>query len=79
MMNLIHHNRLHVPNTLAVFAAVLLLISVVVGYDNTQDSYFSSQETTTSTNIEVSGDENINDAIENKRRGLKLGLLLFRR
>jgi len=79
MMNLIHHHRLHVPNTLAVFAAVLLLISVVVGYDNTLDGYSSSQETTSSTSIEVTGDENISDAIENKRRGLKLGLLLFRR
>ena len=79
MMNLIHHHRLHVPNTLAVFAAVLLLISVVVGYDNTLDGYSSSQETTSSTSIEVTGDENTSDAIENKRRGLKLGLLLFRR
>lgn len=79
MMNLIHHHRLHVPNTLAVFAAVLLLISVAVGYDNTRDGYSSSQETTSSTKIEVSGDENISDAIENKGRGLKLGLLLFRR
>jgi len=62
-----------------VFAAVLLLISAVVGYDNTQNGYSSSQETTSSTKIEVTGDENINDAVENKRRGLKLGLLLFRR
>ena len=79
MMNLHPHNRFHIPNGLAIFAALLLLISSVVGFEASQELYSSSQEIMTPVKAESSESENINDAVEHKRRGLNLGLLLFRR
>ena len=79
MLNLLPHHRLHIPNALAMFAALLLLVCSAVGYENTQEGYSSGQETKSSTNIEVTDGGSIDHAVENKRRGLNLGLLLFRR
>lgn len=79
MLNLLPHHRRHIPNGLAIFAALLLLASSVTGFESKQQGYSSSQETMSSTNVEASDGDSINDAIENKRRGLKLGLLLFSR
>jgi len=79
MLNLLPHHRLHIPNTLAMFAALLLLVSSVVGYESAQESYSSGQETTSSTKVEVTDGDSIDHAVENKHRGLNLGLLLFRR
>ena len=79
MLNLLPHRRLHVPHGFAIFAALLLIVSGVVGYEVNKDVYSSSQETVTSTKAGNAESEQINDAVENKSRGLKLGLLLFRR
>lgn len=79
MLNLLPHHRRHIPNGLAIFAALLLLASSVTGFESKQQGYSSSQETMSPTNVEASDGDSINDAIENKRRGLKLGLLLFSR
>ena len=92
-MNLHPHNRFHIPNGLAIFAALLLLISSVVGFEASQEKvrpgigreaglgqlYSSNQEIMTPVKAESSESDNINDAVEHKRRGLNLGLLLFRR
>jgi hypothetical protein len=75
MMNLIPHHRIQIPNGLAMFAALLLLISSVTGFKTSQEGYSSGQETTTS----IKAGSGIDDSAENKSRGLKLGLLLFRR
>ena len=79
MLNLRPHRRLHVPHGLAIFAALLLIGSSIVGYEASQDVYSSSQETRTSAKVENAETDRINDAVEHKSRGLKLGLLLFRR
>ncbi len=79
MMNLHPHNRFHIPNGLAMFAALLLLISSVVGYGVNQEVYSSGQEIITSIKTDSADNDSINDAVEHKRHGLKLGLLLFRR
>ena len=79
MLNLRPHRRLHIPNGLAIFAALLLIGSSIVGYETTQGVYSSSQETRTSAKAENAETDRINDAVERKSRGLKLGLLLFRR
>jgi len=72
-------HRFHLPNGLAIFAAVLLLVSSVVGFDNDQAAYSSGREATPSTKMESTESGGINDAATQKTRGLKLGLLLFRR
>jgi hypothetical protein len=79
MLNLRPHRRLHIPNGLAIFAALLLIGSSIVGYETTQGVYSSSQETRTSAKVQNAENDRINDAVERKSRGLKLGLLLFRR
>ncbi len=79
MLNLLPHRRLHIPNGLAIFAALLLIGSSIVGYETTQGVYSSSQETRTSAKAENAETDRINDTVERKSRGLKLGLLLFRR
>ena len=75
MMNLLPHHRFQIPNGLAMFAALLLLISSVASFETSQEGYSSGQETTTT----IKADSDINDSAEHKSRGLKLGLLLFRR
>jgi len=79
MLSLRPHRRLHIPNGLAIFAALLLIGSSIVGYETTQGVYSSSQETRTSAKAENAETNRINDTVERKSRGLKLGLLLFRR
>lgn len=79
MVHLIPHHRIHIPNVLAVLAAVLLLISSVAGVETDQEVYSSGQEIKSSANIESKKEDSINDVVENKRRGLNFGLSLFRR
>jgi hypothetical protein len=79
MMHLIPHNRIHIPNVLAILAAVLLLISSVAGVETNQEIYSSGQEIKSSAGIESKKDDSINDVVENKRRGLNFGLSLFHR
>ncbi|MFC1777117.1 hypothetical protein ACFL3I_07225 [Pseudomonadota bacterium] len=78
MLNLLPHRRLHVPHGLAIFAALLLIGSSIVGYETSQGVY-SSQETRTTVKAENAENDHINDTVERKSGGLKLGLLLFRR
>ena len=79
MTNLLPHHRLHIPNSLAIFAAVLLLVTSVVGFESNQEVYSSGQEATTSIKANSDSNNSISDSAEHKRRGLNLGLLLFRR
>lgn len=79
MLNLLKHHRIHVPNGLAIFAAILLLVSTTVGYQANQDLQTPDQQTITSVNIDTSDSDVAADVAQKKRRGLNLGLLLFRR
>ena len=78
MMNLLPHHRLHIPNALAIFAAVLLLVTSVVGFESNQEAYSTGETVTTPVKVNAN-DSSIDDSAEHKRRGLNLGLLLFRR
>ena len=79
MLNLIPHHRLHVPNGLAVLAAVLLLAISVANFNSGSNTDPSGAKTSHAAPVESSESENINDGIVSKRRGLNLGSLLFRR
>ena len=79
MMNLIPHHRLHISNGLAMLAALLLLISSVAGNESNQEVYSSGQESIPSVKVESAKNKSTNDAVKDKSRSLKLGLLLFRR
>jgi len=79
MMNLLPHHRFHIPNSLAVFAAVLLLITSVVGFETSQEVSSSGQQSIISVKAESAEKPRIGDTVKQKRRGLNLGLPLFRR
>jgi len=79
MSNLIRHHRFHIPDSLAIFAALLLLITSVTGFENNQETFSSGQAPTSSIKADTNTGDLVNDSAEHKRRGLNLGLLLFRR
>ena len=79
MMKLLPHQRLRIPNSLAIFAAVLLLVSSVVGFETNQEAQSSGQETITAVKSGKANADQVNDTAGHKSRGLNLGLLLFRR
>ena len=79
MLNLRPHRRIHIPNTLAIFAVMLLLISSVSGFDTGHKSEISTQRAVHSVNADNAGNESVNTSVSNKSRGINLGLLLFRR
>jgi hypothetical protein len=64
---------------LAMFAAMLLLITCLVGFEGDRDVYASSPEIISSAKVDSAKSDKVNDSVEHKRRGLNLGLLLFRR
>ena len=79
MMNLIHRHRTHIPNGLAVLAAVLLLVSSVYGVQSAQSAEPTAQQTVATTTTNTGGNAAGDDLGPRKRSGLNLGLLLFRR
>ena len=79
MMNLLPHHRLHIPNGLAVFAALLLLVSSAIGFNTSQETSSFSQSATATASAEAEDGKDFNHAAGQERRGLKLGFLLFRR
>ena len=79
MMKLLPHHRIHIPNSLAIFAALLLIASSVTCFETGQEAYSSGQEITPSANVKNADSDHVSDDIEKKTRGINLGLLLFRR
>ncbi len=79
MLNLIPHHRLHVPNGLAMLAAILLLISSVASFNSSSEVHSSGVDAIPAIKAESPDSDGINDGVASKRRGLNLGFLLFRR
>lgn len=79
MPKLTPHHRIHIPNGLAMFAAVLLLVTSVVGFNSGSEVHSSGVDATPSVNAESTDNDGVNDAVERKRHALNLGMLLFRR
>ena len=79
MMKLTRKRRIQIPNALAVLAAVLLLVSSVTGFESRHEGQSADNEGMNSVQVESVDKQVINDTAAPKRRGLALGLLLFRR
>jgi hypothetical protein len=79
MLNLTPHNRLHVPNRLAMLAAVLLLVISAFGFDSRSEISSSGADASHSAISESVNNDDIDNDVTSKRRGLNLGSLLFRR
>ncbi len=79
MLNLTPHTRFHVPNGLAMLAAVLLLASSVTTVRHDTEAPSSSADTNSAIQLESVEKNTVPDTVEEKRRGLNLDFLLFRR
>lgn len=79
MKHLLSNHRIRIPNGLAILAALVLLVSSVAGYGTSMDINAPGKSMTPSSNVDSVEKDGVNDTAEHKRRGLKLGLLLFRR
>ena len=79
MLNLRPHHRIHIPNSLAVVAVLLLLIVSAANFVSVNDTVSPGQETSVSTNAEGAASDKVIKASGKKSRGLNLGLMLFRR
>ena len=79
MKNLLPNHRVRIPNGLAVAAAFLLLASSVVGYESDLEMNSSAQSSAISSSVDCADNDAVSDAAEHTRRGLNLGLILFRR
>ena len=79
MMNLLHRHRAHIPNGFAILAALMLLVSSVYGINSTQATESTAQQTVAANTTDAGAGTAGEDLGEKKRRGLNLGLLLFRR
>ncbi|HEY5775651.1 MAG TPA: hypothetical protein VIS57_06170 [Xanthomonadales bacterium] len=76
-MNLIRHHRIHIPNSLAIIAVLLLLVSTAARFETTQSEVSSGQENSIS--VKAVNSDSASNPVSKKSRGLNLGLLLFRR
>ena len=74
MMNLRKYHRIQIPNSLAMFAALLLIISTIAGIESNKEAVTSGQES----RVSVKADDPNKNIVKSKSSGLKLGLLLFR-
>ena len=77
MLNLRPHNRPKMPNSLAIFAVLMLLISAVASLEIKQQDVAPGQQTTIS--AKAADSEVMNTSTKSKSGRLNLGLLLFRR
>ena len=77
MMKLELQHKFHIPNYLAVFAAITLLLSTTVDLESSGEVYASGTDVAPAVNTKTEDDHS--DAAEYKRHSLNLGLLLFRR
>lgn len=79
MTHLLPNHRIRIPNGVAIFAAILLLVSSVVGYEASMDVHSSGNAIPPTANVKSVEKDGTNDATQHQSRGLNLGLLLFRR
>ena len=79
MMKLRPQHRFQIPNSLAIFAVLLLLITATTGFETNRDEISSGQQTRVSVKADSTGINAVNSTANSKSRGLNLGLLLFRR
>lgn len=79
MLTLIPHHRLRISNRVAIFAAVLLLVSSYAGYETQAEDFASGADSTPAANAVRADAQDVDETAEPQRRGLKLSLRLFRR
>jgi hypothetical protein len=79
MIHLLPHQRVKIPNSLAVVAALLLVTSSIVGFDSKPEMDTNERPTPSQVGTSNAGTDSINDAANKKARKINIGSLLFRR
>ena len=79
MLNLAPHHKIHIPNGLAVLAAILLLLSSAINTNSDAEIQLSGTDPAPVAQLESSKNNSVNTAAKHKRRSINLGHLLFRR
>lgn len=79
MINLRPHHRRHIPNSLAIAAAFVLIASSIAGFETGQLNEPTGRSGLHPAKTSSSETDSIGSAVENKPRNLNIGSLLFRR
>lgn len=79
MLNLTRQHRIRIPDSLAVLAVLLLLVCLAAKIETGQETVSAGQASSIATKAGSAGIGRVIDTAEKRSRGLKLGLLLFRR
>ena len=80
MIKLLPHHRLHIPNSLAMFAAFVLVVSSVIGFEENQASAINTGlETAPVIQTNTAKTDSIPNSLEKKSRRFSIGSLFFRR
>jgi len=81
MLNLTPHRRLHIPNHMAVIAAVLLIGCTFAGFDSPATEMVAISEVEVESVAQKIDDDiaSIGESVKTKSHVLKLGLQLFQR
>jgi hypothetical protein len=79
MLNLRPHHRIHIPNSLAVVAVLLLLIVSAANFVSVNDGVSAGQASDIPASAEGASNGNAINASAKKSKGINLGLMLFRR
>ena len=79
MLKLRLKQKFRIPNGLAVFAALLLLVTSIAGFEANRGAVTSGQNFKPGMETETAQSKGVEDVVERKSRRLNLGLLLFRR
>lgn len=74
MIKPLKHQRFQIPNGLAIVAAVVLVVSSIVGFDANREVHSSSQ---VAVQTDSTGTDSISKTTEEKSRRLNIGSLLF--
>lgn len=79
MLNLTPQRRLRIPDSVAFLAVLFLLVCSAAKIETGQETVSAGQASSIATKADNAGIDRVIDTAEKRSRGLKLGLLLFRR
>jgi hypothetical protein len=79
MIHLLPHQRVKIPNSLAVVAALLLVTSSIVGFESNTATDTNARPAQSQLDASNAGTDSINGAANKKVRKLNIGSLLFRK
>jgi hypothetical protein len=79
MIKLLKHQRVQIPNGIAIVAAVVLVVSSIIGFEANREAYSPNRDNERTAQTVGTETDSINNAAENKSRQFNIGSLLFRR